>query len=344
MTNFAAAMARTVGSGRRGRTSHVPLRFALVMLAVAILDIVNAIIGMKLSTETGTGQEASAVAFIAAVMKPGMAALAMVVALVFAKAWAQGSDIDAQFETPRPRLIGKASKAGTIGGTFAIVIGLATALIVWPDVQMLFAQNPAGMQHEAELMATGRFLPLPMRLSIVLIAVILSLWLGIQVLRKRIWARYALMGFGLSYLVFMTFGTTSVESTITMLLLTPPLLMSFSLPVLMIWAEIRDRGRGGTLGDSWRGLALLVLNAGVLISYVAMEFRETPDMASAGGLAIAGFVLPWQSLVMLVLAMWAINNDRNEAWAGINATVVVLTPLIVSLVAFVIGVSTLSSM
>lgn len=37
---------------------------------------------------------------------------------------------------------------------------------------------------------------------------------------------------------------------------------------------------------------------------------------------------------MMVLAMWAINNDRNESWAGLNASVAVLTPLIASLVAF----------
>lgn len=343
MANFAAAMSRKVGSGRRGRTSHLLLSFALVMLAVAVLDVINAVIGMKLSDASGTGQEASAVVFIAAIMKPGMAALAMVVALVVAKVWADRSDIDAQLEAPRPRLIGQASRAGTIGGSFAIVIGLATVLILWPDVQTLIAPNATDVQHEAELMATGRFLPLPMRLSIVLIAVVLSLWLGIQVLRKRIWARYALMVFGILYLVFMTFGTTAVESIFTMMLLTPPLLMSFSLPVLMIWAVISDRGRGGNIGDSWRGLVLLVLNMGVLVSYVAMEFRDAPDMASAAGLAIAGFALPWQSLVMLVLAIWAINNDRNDAWAGINATLVVITPLVISLVALLIGLSILLS-
>jgi len=135
-------------------------------------------------------------------------------------------------------------------------------------------------------------------------------------------------------MVFMALGTTAAVSQTTLLMLGLPIVMSWSLPVSMIWAEISERGREGFLADSWRGLLMLAVNLMTLISYVMLEFRDTPDMATAGANAFIGMMIPWNSLIMMVLAMWAINNDRNESWAGLNASVAVLTPLIASLVAF----------
>lgn len=334
MKQFATATARKIGVGRRGRTSHLPLYLGFVLLAVALLDVVNAVLGGILSNATGAGEEASAIAFIASIMRPGMAFLVMIIALSLARRWAKRADAEARIWAPRPSVVGQRSAAGTIGGTLAIAIGLFTALAIWPDVKLLFEQTPDEMQYQAEMVQSGRFLPLPIRLLIVGGALGLSVWLGIQVLRRRIWARYALIGFGISYVAFAALGTTASDSQNTLLMLGLPIFMSWSLPVFMIWAEISERGRGGFLAQRWRGLLMLAVNAITLISYVMLEVHDTPDMITAGSAALAGLVLPWNSLVMMVLAMWAINNDRNESWAGLNATVVVLTPLIVSLVAF----------
>ncbi|UTT39335.1 hypothetical protein NMP99_15170 [Glutamicibacter mishrai] len=334
MSQFATAVAGKVGVGRRGHTSHLPLIFAFVIMAVAFFDIVNAILAGILSSKTGEGEEASATAFIASIMRPGAAALVMFSVLFFVWKWAKRADFEARTTAPRPPLVGVVSSAGTVGGIVALVIGLFTVLAIWPDLQAVFVQNPQVAQYQAELDQSGRLFPLPIRLLIAASAIGLSLWLGIQVLRRRIWARYALIGFGISYMVFMALGTTAAVSQTTLLMLGLPIVMSWSLPVSMIWAEISERGREGFLADSWRGLLMLAVNLMTLISYVMLEFRDTPHMATAGANAFIGMMIPWNSLIMMVLAMWAINNDRNESWAGLNASVAVLTPLIASLVAF----------
>lgn len=162
-------------------------------------------------------------------------------------------------------------------------------------------------------------------LGVVITAV--PVWLGILVLRNRTWARYTLIAYC---------AVAGVGMLLWPLLTREPLigLGLVAVAALLIWAELRERGRTGSFRDSWRGILLLVLNAHVVVIYVTAELG-TGDPDDAFALALIALTLTGYFVIALLLAMWAVNRDENDLWAGLNASIVVLAPTVFSLVGFV---------
>lgn len=86
-----------------------------------------------------------------------------------------------------------------------------------------------------------------------LLVVAVPVWLGVCVLRGRTWARYALIAVSL----LMWLGVRSWPLVQNFELLEPTLIL---IPVLLVWAELRERGKTGSFRGSWRGVIQIPVN------------------------------------------------------------------------------------
>lgn len=310
----------------RGRTAHLPLYFAVSLLAATVLDVIGGVFSLAADPE-----DVGAVAtIISAFAKPGVATFVLVGILLFA--YLRGGVLDdrAQRERPTP-LRARSAATATWAAIIAIVggVGLATLAIGLgiPLAADLKAHPSPGQPNDItiDLMVAG-FVG-----AFVLFAAV-PVWLGIVVLRRRRWARYALIGF----------------CVLTgMLLFAVPALQQipfFSgaivvIGLLLIWAELRERTDIGSFRDSWRGVVALACNVPTVMAMVVVQLvAPTAEGAAFAVVFLAiGFIL--YLVLALLFAMRALNKDVNDFCASLNAMVVVFAPVVVSLVVLVATIS-----
>lgn len=304
---------------RRGMTAHLPVYFAISLIVAAVLDVVAATVSFVAQPDDNYG---AALTIVSVFIRPGMLTLLLIAVLVFA--FLRGRDADARASSePRTTRRSRKTPAAVIAGWIAVAEG---ALLTVGVVMLTLGLAEASARYEGPDAAWLG----PVILGFAALGVVITgvlVWLGILVLRNRLWARYALVAYcalaGLGVLVWP-------------LLKREPLVGwgLAAIAVLLIWAELRERGRAGSFRNSWRGILLLVLNAHVIVIYVVTEVG-TGDPDDAFALALFAFTLTGYFLIALLLAMWATNRDTNDLWAGLNASIVVLAPSVISLVGFI---------
>lgn len=312
----------------RGGTSSIPAWFAGSLIAASIVDLLAAVVSLYAQPDGNVG----AAATIASVfIRPGVFFVLMAVVLAVAtvvgwsaddRALASGAGLGSSRRTPAATIAGWVS---TVGG-----VGLAGYLLFF--VYLLWSaalEFPAGERPgdvAIHAMAVG--------VGVVVLAIAaVPVWLGIQVLRHRSWARLALIAF----CVLAKAGEYAIPVLKEIPLFGVAVVV---VPVLLLWAELRDRGVAGSFRDCARGLTLFLFNVALLFIYLQVTTvgDGVPEIAPAALILNVG--LPVYYVVAVLLAMWAANRDANELWSGLNAVVVIGSPLLISLAGLLTTIAT----
>lgn len=311
----------------RGRTAHLPLYFAGSLLLATVLDIIGAIISLAAQPDDNVGAAAT---IVSAFMRPGMMAVVLIGVLVFAWLRADVLDERAASSGYEP-LRGSRTPAATVAAILAIVGGVLVAILTVNLAVMLSAE---AKQYPSEGQPSDAIVDLTLggfAFAIVLILAI-PVWLGIQVLRRRRWARYALIAF-----------VTLAEVGVLMVpFLRNETMYSFVLvgiAALLIWAELRERSSLGSFRDSWRGIVQLAINLPFVISYVMIGMLADQDSEAGILVVLVSLGMTIYLVGALLFAMRALNRDVNDFWAGLNAIVVVSAPALYSLIGLITAIA-----
>ena len=178
----------------------------------------------------------------------------------------------------------------------------------------------------------------PLLIAIALIGLVIAaapVWLGGLVLRRRRWARYALLAFGL--LAAWGAGAWVFTRAFAFAL--------WVIPLLLIWAELRSRDLVPPFRRNWRGYVLLSVNAAMFFGLALFAALDSPVVEAATGsdLSTGSAMMGVGSIVWFALgvpaAMWAINRDSEPLLSGLNGRLVVWAPALISFVGLVMAVA-----
>lgn len=306
--------------GARGVTAFLPVWFAGVLIASSVVEVITAIVSMSVNPDDA----GAALRIASVVIRPGVGLVGLVIGLGVAVLIGWSSDERALSSSDRLEL--RRTPAATIAGWVSTLGGVGMlaffSYVIWLLWQEALA-FPVGERPSdgvIALMAAAAFL-------VAAIVSLLPTVLGVLVLRHRTWARYAaIVYFALAFVGVQTLPVLEIV----------PLLGTVSLvvPVLLVWAELRERGFTGSFRDCWRGLPLFVLNLGALATYMWIAVG-TDDPDAQGGFAVLSIGMTVYYVFALLLAMWAANKDENELWSGLNAALVVWSQLLIAFVGLV---------
>lgn len=302
-------------------TAHLPVYFAISLLVATVLDFVAAVVSFSAHPDDNVG---AAIKIVSAFIRPGMMTLLLIGVLVFALLRGHTLDERAQ-ETYGQARRSRRTPAATIAAWIAIIgpsILIVVAIFLGMDIAegaKHFPDPERPADQTIDLIIAGL-----VAIGIVLLAI--PAVFGVLVLRQRTWARYGLIAYC---------AVAGVGIALWPLLQMEPLITYATIAVaaLLIWAELRERTRMGSFRNCWRGLLLLFVDIHVVIIYVIAAIGTNDDSAFAG-LAIINLSMTISLLIALLLAMWAANKDENDFFSGLNAGLVVATPLLASVVGF----------
>lgn len=309
---------------RRGKTRKLPFYLAGSMALAALIDLVSAFASMAAQPEENSS---AALTILMAFTRPGLMSVAVVIILLAARFGAEASDERAEREFVNGTPVSlKHSPAAKIAAWITIVGGtLSACLVIWACfVVNQTALSYPGADRPSDLVIHLLTFGLG---AVALVLVITPVWFGIMVLKKRNWASYAL----LIYCALAGITIYAVPVLRNMPLLLPGLIV---VALLLLWSRLRGSGRAGSLRHCWRGLVLLIGNVYFLGAFAAIDLFADDDDAAIVLLAYGVIIVPYY-VISLLLAMWAVNRDQNDFWAGLNATVIVFAPLVLAVLGLV---------
>ncbi|MEA5154447.1 hypothetical protein [Raineyella sp.] len=284
-----------------------------------MIDVIAALTSFVAQPEDNYG---AAFTLVSVFIRPGTLTVLLIVVLMLAWCWGDSADERARATSPTLRTSRK-TPAATIAGWLAVVGGgLMAVLAVWLGALLMIDGRNWARQGGPEGLALITLLVLGLILAELLL-VLLPVWLGVLVLRQRTRARYALIVYGVLAFVGIQFWP---------LLDREPLIgwVTAAIPALLIWAELRERGLAGSVRGCWRGVVLLVIDIPLTVIFAIAEVG-TGRAEDALALALVTLSFTCTYVIMLWLAMWAVSRDDNALWAGLNASLVVAAPLLLSL-------------
>lgn len=308
----------------KGLTARLPVYFAVSLLIAAVFDVIAAFV----SFSTDPDDVGAAFQIATAFLRPGAMTVAIVAVLVIAFVVGARSDARVLHTVPSQQR-GRNTPALFIAGWVAVTGGVIMAVLAIGMGVMLWtaAQEYPGADRPSD--AVIALIAIGITAGGVLLACI-PVWLGALVLRRRRWARYALIAYC---------AVAGVLIAVWPLLRIEPLIAygTVAIAVLLVWVELRERGLTGSFRSCWRGFSLLIFNLGVLAVY-AMAGMSVGGGETSGGLVVVSLSITVYYLVALVLAMWAVKKDGNELWAGLDAAIVVAAPVLISISGLVTAV------
>lgn len=345
-----------------------PARLPIFVIAAAvlatILDAIGFIVVMAVSEESASEQLATpgrALGFMSrALGRVGPSFTIGVVAFVVAFLIARRID-----DSPGPRWGREqrrtSSPAAFIAGVLAIIGGgyavLSVSVNVLPWTQAIAESDAPGRPAEwvVSLIIVGLTVP-----SYILAAI--PLVLGLLVVRRVMWARYALLIFFVllaAGLIAWTIGPEasiantewpdrrqasepSASDVVNGFIAVPVAILKNDLPFFatgmilaggaLVWATLRERGSVGSFRECWRALIAIAVHVPYLAAVVFLQMYDMiqPQEEIGEILGLAAFGQSIGIVVMMFVALWALAKDENRFWARLNAWLVDCAPLVIS--------------